>query len=53
MEAGKPYFTTDRRGNAWIELKCDAIPVGKNGVNGVYDEILEQTLMPNFQVHYI
>jgi uridylate kinase len=36
---GKPYFTTDTAAAMRaIELKCDAILMGKNGVNGVYDK---------------
>lgn len=36
---GKPYFTTDTAAALRaLELKCDAILMGKNGVNGVYDK---------------
>ncbi len=36
---GKPYFTTDTAAAMRaIELKCDAILMGKNGVHGVYDK---------------
>lgn len=35
---GKPYFTTDTAATMRaIELKCDAILMGKNGVEGIYD----------------
>ena len=35
---GKPYFTTDTAATMRaIELKCDAILMGKNGVVGIYD----------------
>ena len=36
---GKPYFTTDTAATMRaIELNCDAILMGKNGVEGVYDK---------------
>ena len=36
---GKPYFTTDTAAALRaIELNCDAILMGKNGVEGVYDK---------------
>ena len=36
---GKPFFTTDTAATMRaIELKCDAILMGKNGVEGVYDK---------------
>lgn len=36
---GKPYFTTDTAAVLRaIELNCDAILMGKNGVEGVYDK---------------
>lgn len=36
---GKPYFTTDTAAAIRaIELKCDAILMGKNGVHGVFDK---------------
>ena len=36
---GKPYFTTDTAATMRaIELNCDAILMGKNGVDGVYDK---------------
>ncbi|HHT67528.1 MAG TPA: UMP kinase [Erysipelotrichaceae bacterium] len=36
---GKPYFTTDTAAALRaVELKCDAILMGKNGVPGVYDK---------------
>lgn len=35
---GKPFFTTDTAATLRaIELNCDAILMGKNGVDGVYD----------------
>ena len=35
---GKPFFTTDTAATMRaIELKCDAILMGKNGVKGIYD----------------
>lgn len=36
---GKPYFTTDTAATMRaIELNCDAILIGKNGVDGIYDD---------------
>ena len=36
---GKPFFTTDTCATLRaIETKCDAILIGKNGVDGVYDD---------------
>lgn len=36
---GKPFFTTDTAATMRaIELNCDAILMGKNGVEGVYDK---------------
>ena len=36
---GKPFFTTDTASTMRaIELNCDAILMGKNGVDGVYDK---------------
>lgn len=36
---GKPYFTTDTAAAIRaLELKCDAILMGKNGVHGVFDK---------------
>ena len=36
---GKPYFTTDTAATMRaLELECDAILMGKNGVVGVYDD---------------
>ena len=36
---GKPFFTTDTAAALRaIEVKCDAILMGKNGVKGVYDK---------------
>ena len=36
---GKPYFTTDTAAALRaVELDCDAILMGKNGVEGVYDD---------------
>lgn len=36
---GKPMFTTDTAATMRaIELKCDAILIGKNGVDGIYDD---------------
>ena len=36
---GKPFFTTDTCATLRaIETKCDAILIGKNGVNGIYDD---------------
>ena len=36
---GKPYFSTDTAATMRaIELNCDAILMGKNGVEGVYDK---------------
>ena len=36
---GKPYFTTDTAAALRaLELNCDAILMGKNGVKGVYDK---------------
>ena len=36
---GKPYFTTDTAATMRaIELNCNAILMGKNGVEGVYDK---------------
>ena len=36
---GKPFFTTDTAATMRaIELNCDAILIGKNGVDGIYDD---------------
>ena len=36
---GKPFFTTDTCATLRaIETKCDAILIGKNGVDGIYDD---------------
>ena len=36
---GKPFFTTDTASTLRaVELECDAILMGKNGVKGVYDD---------------
>ena len=36
---GKPFFTTDTCATLRaIETKCDAILIGKNGVEGIYDD---------------
>ena len=36
---GKPFFTTDTAATMRaIELNCDAIWIGKNGVDGIYDD---------------
>ena len=36
---GKPFFTTDTAATMRaIELNCDAILMGKNGVTGIYDD---------------
>ena len=36
---GKPYFTTDTAATMRaLEINCDAILMGKNGVKGVYDK---------------
>ena len=36
---GKPYYSTDTAATLRaIELNCDAILMGKNGVDGVYDK---------------
>lgn len=43
---GKPYFTTDTAATMRaIELNCDAILIGKNGVEGIYDD--DPTKNPN------
>ena len=39
LRTGKPYFTTDTAATMRaIELNVDAILMGKNGVEGVYDK---------------
>ena len=46
---GKPFFTTDTAATMRaIELKVDAILMGKNGVEGVYDKDPRQHVDANF-----